>query len=297
MQKIIKILIPAILLSFLVWNVFNNWTKVSTYLTSINTPLLMVSLVTMLTIYPEGAFGWYRILKVSKIPISFSKALRIWIVSTTSRYIPGIIWQYLGRVELMRMEQGIGRLQTITSMMTEAFLTILAAILLGSLTLFFINPEKLEIQVWYLLILVPLVVLYPSIANRLLKLMAKFTNKEIGRFELNLTFKDTLSVFPWFIFNFLLNGMALFFLISSITNTFDLQQTFRLVSIYSLSWVIGYLSVFAPAGLGVTEVTLAYLLSLNMPISIASAIALIYRFFLTIAELVIFLIVLRIKKI
>lgn len=294
-KSLIKGSLILIFLGLVTVNILFDWPRVSNNLVNLNPYSFTFFLLVLLLVYPEGAFSWYQILKVSKIPINFSKVMRIWVVSNTGRYIPGAIWQYLGRVELMKREQGVGRLQTIASMMLEAFLTILAAIVLGFLTLF-TNPEKLEIQVWYLLILLPLVALHPSIANRVLKLMAKFTNREIGRFELNLTFRDTFSVFPWFIINFLINGLALFFLVSSITQTFDLQQTLRFVSIYSLSWIIGYLSVFAPAGLGVTEVTLAYLLSLSMPLSIASAIALIYRFFLTVSELIIFLLVIKIKK-
>ncbi len=62
---------------------------------------------------------------------------------------------------------------------------------------------------------------------------------------------------------------------------------------YAFSWVVGFLSFFAPGGLGVTEITLAYLLSFMMPLSLASSITILYRFLLTVAEFLIFSISLR----
>ena len=65
---------------------------------------------------------------------------------------------------------------------------------------------------------------------------------------------------------------------------------------YAFSWAIGFLSLFSPGGVGITEITLSYLLSFFMPLSLASSVAILYRFFLTISELLLFTVALKLTN-
>lgn len=288
-KKLLKIAVPIGIISYLVLQISNDWTQVYSNIQEINFFYLLLAIPFFLLIYPQGAFCWYLLLKKIGVSINFVESFKIWIISSTGRYIPGTIWQYLGRVEFAKRQAGIPRSQTIVSLMLEAFLTLLAGCFLGIYTVFFIDLQILSAKAWYLL-LIPLllIALHPQVLKRVLK--------KIGNTEVKLRFNDTLAVFPWFVINFLINGVALFFLVSSINHNLDYTQVLKLTSIYSISWVIGYLIFFAPGGIGVTEISLSYLLSFSMPLSIASVIALMYRFFLTVAEMIIFIFVLKIRK-
>jgi uncharacterized membrane protein YbhN (UPF0104 family) len=61
-----------------------------------------------------------------------------------------------------------------------------------------------------------------------------------------------------------------------------------LVSIgaYSLSWIVGYLAVFAPAGAGVREAVMLAVLSTQTKASVALVVALVTRALLVVADAV-----------
>ena len=111
----------------------------------------------------------------------------------------------------------------------------------------------------------------------------------------SLKITEYILVLPLFLANFILNGLALIFLVFAFTGNLEIEKLFIFSGLYALSWLVGYLSFFAPGGIGVTEVVLTLLLSLHFPLPLASSIAVIYRFLLVISEMAIFMITLKIK--
>lgn len=295
MRKFLRAAIPSVLLAFLFWNIVKDWRTVTQYWSNFAIAPVLISFVFLVTDYPEGALGWHIVLRKMGINISFRKSLRIWILSTASRYVPGSIWQFIGRVELAQRE-GIARSKTIASLLLEIFLVLVAGVFMSLLALPFIKLNQLGIGLWIFLLPFPLLLLHPNIANRIIDLLARISKKDIRRVDVSFSSSDTISAFPWFAVNFLINGTALFFLVTALVGTIEPSWLIAYTGFYALSWVLGYVALFAPAGVGVTEVSLAYLLSFSMPFSLASTIALSYRFFLTIAELLVFLFVIKIRK-
>lgn len=294
MKRIFKLLIPSVLLGFLFWNIAQEWQSIFNYKDQLRFTPLILSFLALLAVYPEGAYGWYLILKKNDLKIEPYQAIRLWIISNTARYIPGTIWQFVGRIELARKEAGISRGKTLASLFTETFFILTAGVFVSILAVPFIKLSDIMGHLWILLLIFPFLLLHPAVANKIIRLVGKIVKKDFVSLDINLGAKETALIFPWFVLSFLLNGIALFFLAASI---WDLRphQFLAFSGFYALSRTLGYLSVFAPGGIGVTEVSLAYLLSTAMPLPLASAIALSYRFFLTIAELIIFLLVLKLR--
>ena len=293
MKRVIKFLLPTNLLAFLAGNVINNWHLVLEQWSAFNILPFTLCFLLMLSIYPEGSVGWYIILRKINVDIRFKNALKIWIISNTSRYIPGKIWQYLGRIELARRE-GIPRTKTFASLLIEVFLVLIAGIIVSVFSLSLLPLKEID-QWWMFLIIVPFLLLHPIFSNKIIDIVSKLSRKDFGVVKVNLSFRDTILSLPWFILNFFINGLALFFLISSVSHNFAPSSIIAISGFYALSWVLGYISFFAPGGIGVTEVSLAYLLSTIMPFALASLVAILYRFLLTAAEFLVFIMVLRIK--
>ena len=291
-MKILKFTLPLALLGFLIFNIISDWQTVVPLLAKVNYFFLLASFLVMLLIYPEGALGWYMILKKAKINISVTKALKIWLISNTSRYIPGSIWQYVGRVEMARVKANLDRNKTLSSLLLEIFLVLTAGVLMSALSFSSVKSEEFRIPYWIYLLPFPLVFLHPFFANKILNFLIKFLKKGKVKYQLSLSLKDTLLIFPYFLLNFILNGIALFFLSAAITGNFNLSLP-SLIGFYALAWVIGYVTILSPGGIGVTEVSLAFLLGLQIPVAVASLVAVVYRFLLTIAELIVFSLSLR----
>lgn len=294
-KKILKFVVPSILLGFLVINIAQDWQSILPYVDQLKFLPLVLSFIILLTVYPEGAYGWYLILKNNNIKIKPYEGVRIWIISNTARYIPGKVWQYVGRVEMAR-EAGIARNFAVSSLLLEIFLVLLAGLCISILALPFVNLGSFYISYWAFLLAAPLILIHPTVSNWFIELIAKFTKREIKKFALTLSFGSTLNILIWFSINFLLNGLALSFLIKALGREVGIMDFFMFSGFYSISWVLGFISLIAPAGVGVSEVSLAYLLSLSgIPGTLAAAIALIYRFLLTVAEILVFLFVFKLK--
>lgn len=296
LKNLLKIVIPIVVFSFLGWQVIIDWPQVAGYFQKIKLQYLIISIPVFLLIYPEGVVCWWAILKKMKIKIPFSAAAKIWIISNASRYIPGKIWQYVGRVELSKKEAGIERSETLFSLLLEIFLTIIAAGLVSILALPVIGLQSLNKSFFIFLLPALLIMLHPKVANIVISIIAKLSKNRI-KFAYPLNFADSISIFPLYILNFLLNGLALYLLVISVNGGgISINNLLIISGFYAFSWVVGFLSFFSPGGIGVTEITLAYLLSFLIPLSLASSVAILYRFMLTISELLIFVYVLKTPK-
>lgn len=71
-------------------------------------------------------------------------------------------------------------------------------------------------------------------------------------------------------------GASLWLLCKSLTEA-NPSQLPQVISAFCLSWIIGFLSFLTPAGLGVREGALAFLLQPSFPLFAAAALALLSR--------------------
>ena len=298
LQKIknsLKFLLPAILISFILFNIYQNSDLVLTQWSNFEILPLVISFLIMILIYLEAALNYHVLIKAINYPLKFKQSLYIFIVSNASRYIPGSIWQYIGRVEIAKKIAQIPRSISVLALVLEVFLLVNAAIIVSLFALPFFNNIPGQSYLLIFLLPISLIFLHPKISSKLILLIAKVGKKDITKSISQINLEKLITTLPWFILNFLLNGIALFFLTKAIYPDIGIENIILFSGAFAFSWVVGYLSLFAPAGLGVTDVLLIYILSLQMPFPLASTIALSYRVFLTIAELVVFVLVMRIK--
>ena len=133
-KKYFKILLPAILLFFLLRTITSDWQAVLVYLKDFEVIPMILSAGILLLIYPESAFAWYVLIRKIGVRISLKNALYVWIISNISRYLPGSIWQYVGRVEL-GMQAGIPRQKSILAVLYETLLIIIAGLFVSLFTI------------------------------------------------------------------------------------------------------------------------------------------------------------------
>lgn len=296
LRKILRFLVPAALFGFILFNIYINRQVVVSFWVDFSPVPLLISFILMILIFIEAGFNWYALLNRLNFPIGFKKSLYIFIISNSGRYIPGSIWQYIGRVELGKKEAGIPRVIIMLSLVLEIFVLVNAALIVSLLALPFIYSKIDQNYIWILLAPLGLLFMHPAITKQAIRVIARFTGKDIGNSLASVKLMTIFKVLPFFILNFLLNGAAIFFLIKAIYPDVSLFDLIFFTGVFAFAWVVGFVSIIAPAGLGVTDVLLAYLLSLIMPLPLASTIALSYRVLLTIAELVVFLWVLRLGE-
>lgn len=296
-MKILKIVFPLVLISFLVLNIVENWGQIVLNWHNFQSIYVFFAFLFLLIVYPEAAFSWYILLAKMGIKRKLRNVLYVWIVANISRYIPGTVWQFIGRIGLAERIIRVSKKDSGVSLLGEIFFGLAGASLMSLLSFPVWNLVKVE-YIW-IIVLVPLVILgfHPSVLTRIIRLIAYALKRDLGTFSFSLGFLDSLLMTFLSMSNFILNGIAIFLLLKAINISMRMEMIAVLSGFYALSWTVGYISVFAPGGIGVTEISLAYLLSSFMPFSSASLVALFYRFLLTMAEILVFLFVYRFVRV
>lgn len=294
LKKFLKVIFPTLLLLLVVLNTIRDWPKTSFFWNKVSLTPLTFSFILLVVVNPIAALGWQKILSSLKYKVKFKNSFRVWIISNTSRFIPGVIWQYIGRVELAKNELGIGRTTTLVSILIESFLVLVAGLIVASLTFLSVSVNLIKFKLWFLLIPLPLLTLHPFFFTKIINFLGRYSfDQNIYRSYRELNLPDIVSSLFCYIINFLFHGIALYFLVNSFVPYQEFSRLISLEGFYSISWVLGYLAIFAPAGLGVTEATLTYLLSLSLPVGLSGSIALTYRLLMSFSELLVFIFVLR----
>jgi hypothetical protein len=224
---------------------------------------------------------WREMLADLGSPLSLSEAWRIYFIGNMSKYIPGSIWPVLAQAEL-GADRGIPRSRSAVSvLLCYAVMTCSGAVVAG-ITLPFATAGSVA-QYFWILFLVPvgLVALSPPVLNRLLRLVLRLSRQpELGD---GVSYRGLARTMAWALGSWAINGLMIYVLMRQLAGE---RQGTLLVSVgaYSLSWVVGFLAIFAPAGLGVREAVMVAALHSQTTTAIALTVALVQRALSVVAD-------------
>lgn len=281
-KKLATYIILIIIFSFLVNSIFQSWEEIRTTLSNFNPINLILIFIVISTLHFLNSLSWHLITKSLDFKISFKQNLRIWLLPNISRYIPGVVWQYLGRIYLLS-KQNVTKKESLLAVAMDAIFTFGIGALVVILTFTF---------QWILLgiILIPLGIIVVFKNQNLIRLMLLILKKVTKK---DLSINHTKFQAEWLIFSsfvtfsqFIVAGFSLF-IISNSFHPLPINLIPTFAGIYAGSWILGYISFFAPGGLGIQELSIAGLLSAFMPLPLASLTAIIFRFTLTLSEVLI----------
>lgn len=289
MKSLAKIVIPILIFSFLFYQLSKDWEAVAIALSSANLVWFIPAILCLLPILLFASFAWHSLVAGFGVKISFWKNFRVWVLSNAVRFLPGSIWQYPGRVYLAS-KAGASAAVSSACLVIEILLQVLA----GAIIIFLVIPllpfELSVPQYLVFLSIIPFIIFLflPKVLHLIFPLLLRVyqkikKGKEIVQSPLlkNPPWKALLATFGTFI----LPGASLCFLIKAFTNTpFSLLIS---IGIYAVAWLAGYFVFIVPAGLGISDVTLAALLGLFIPLSVASLIVICFRFLLLANEVLI----------
>ena len=263
-KSILRMLVPLGVGFFLVWQIYTNWQQVAVQLRDTYPIFLILAFVVNILLYPLAALSFHIILRTLNQKITFIKSFKIWILANFAKYIPGTVWQYLGRIELARQES-IPRPVTLAALVYEV-LTYLAA---GVIWVLFYFQNTAVIS--SLMVVLIFVLLLPKIIGIIRTKIARFREMP----DTPLPPKTLVTLLAVNFFDFFVTGLAIWLLLAAFgPPTLD---PIRLTAIYAFSWIVGYITFIAPGGLGVADATLAGLLAPHLGIGFASLVAILLR--------------------
>jgi uncharacterized membrane protein YbhN (UPF0104 family) len=140
-----------------------------------------------------------------------------------------------------------------------------------------------QLPTWGLagLVIVAVVVCYPPLMNWLLRQGFRLLHRE--PVQVSLAMADVARFFLQRLGVWVLQGLAFAALVRSIYPV-DPRDLPGIAASFVVSWVIGFMSLLTPSGLGVREAVQAGLLALIVPLPVAVALAILSRIWLITGE-------------
>lgn len=270
-----------IIFGYLFYQLYLSWGELINYDFTLNYLYLIISILFFIFYYALTIFGFYiQIYLVGgKVPIK--NTIKAYSISQLGHYIPGKVWIVFGRLYLLKKFK-ITKLQIIMCSLLELSIMSLASIMIFFMSLLF---WSFDLGYWtYLIILIiplALISLHPRLLNFGINIIEKIRKKE--QIKIRCKYSQLIWTVVYYLFFWIFQGFAAFFLINAIYSLEFTKIPF-ITGVLAISWFLGFVSFFAPSGLGVREGLIVYFLNFIMPLPIAIIVAIILRLIITSIE-------------
>lgn len=231
--------------------------------------LLFVSYLTL------RALSWRALVHFLGESINKTGSLSVWFFSEATRYIPGNIWSFASRAYLARLRH----ISDNASLLILPIEVITVTTVTTALSLFALikNLERLPVNFTFYIVLIA-----PPITLLGILLLQKTVKRLLEKlFKQDLNLKALLAALMLQIFSWSLYSIGTIVLVS---NLGQVENLYLLFSSILLAWLVGYLSLVTPMGLGVRESAFVLLTGGQIGTVQAIIIAVLSRVILIVAE-------------
>jgi uncharacterized membrane protein YbhN (UPF0104 family) len=237
-------------------------------------PVVLLALVLNFCGLVCSLMVWRELLADLGSRLSVPEAWRIMFIGQLAKYIPGSLWPVLAQAEL-GADRGIPRSRSALSVVLSYGVMTCSGAVVAAIALPFATAASVVQYLWiFFVIPVAAALLSPPVLNRLLRLLLRLTRR--APLEQGVSYRGLARTMAWALASWLCNGTMVYVLLRHLGGH---QQGTLLISVgaYSLSWVAGFLAVFAPAGAGVREAVMVAVLSARASAPIPLTVALLAR--------------------
>lgn len=272
------------------------WHDLASRLTPPVIAALVLCTLVYMTLVPLSALAWRRLLHALGSEQPYLRLLGIVSVTQAAKYLPGNIGQHVGRVGLA-MASGISLAIVSASIVYEICLLLLANLLVGLLggaasspgLAFLLGKSTSSSSPWLLCTLIVLIVAglcaSPLLSRLLGRLVRRAFKGKVAEDTLpnGLGPRTILEVVLIYVVAVLLMGLSLWGIAAALHPTWP---DYALVTAaFTLAWAVGFVTPGAPAGLGIREALLLFMLSPFFGSSDASLITLTLRIVTTLGDM------------
>jgi len=282
-KKIISFVFIGTIFSFIIKELSNDWQSVAYTFKSAHINCLMMSFFFGILYNFTISLGWYSILKINQERVTFFTSNWLLVFGNLGKYIPGKIWQVASRVYLFN-NIGIKKTSILKYMGVELILFILSASMLFLCSSYFYGSLYGDYSILgqrYLIVvglIFYVICLNPRVLNRILMIgiRKRLINQNEIEGQLNIKWSHIFIIQTIYITGWIFAGLSLTYLIFAVSNI-KIELSGFIIGSLSIAYIVGYVTLFAPGGIGVREGILTVLLSSLFPLSIAGAIAISFR--------------------
>lgn len=228
--------------------------------------------------------GWKWILQKHGTQLSLGPLIYSYFVPNLGKYIPGKIMFLAGRIEFTYRFGGTRAIGLSTFILEFSFVMLATGIFLPICLFTFLDVPLFQQAAFYaLVVFIYLAVVFkPNLFLQVLdKLLGLIKQPPLAA---RMNSMDAIKLIAIYIAVWALYGGACSLLTLSVADL-DARYFLPVASIYIAAWLIGFLSVFTPGGLGVREAVIIFFLQFLIDSTLAALLALVARLTWTFAEL------------
>jgi glycosyltransferase 2 family protein len=283
LRRGLEVGIVAFVAIFLVAFIATQWGRLPDYEWEFRPAWLLVSALGVALFYAIQCEAWRIILRSLGEHLDARTARAIWGKSLVARYVPTNALMVVGRV-VMAEKHGVSKRGCLASIVYEAGLAVVTAVIVGAY--FVIDLPRLDDQParYAILIIVPiaLVVLHP----RVFRPLADFALRKLGRQPLpaTLPFGRVLEIALVYFAGWVAMGIGVVGFAAAL-HPLDAEDVAYTAAAYPVAFCAAVVTFVAPGGLGTRDAALAVSLAAVLPGAVATAIAVGFRIFQTLIEL------------
>ncbi|HYH57724.1 MAG TPA: lysylphosphatidylglycerol synthase domain-containing protein [Thermoleophilaceae bacterium] len=282
-RRAIEIGAGVLVAAFLIGFIATQWGQLPDYDWEFRPGWLAASAVAVALFYAIQCEAWLAILRSLGEHLHPRAARAVWGKSLIARYVPTNALMVVGRV-VMAERYGVTKRGCLASIVYELALAVVTAVMVGAY--FVITLPRLEEQParYAILVVIPLafVVLHPRIFKRL----ADFALRKLGRAPLpaTLPFGRVIQVALIYLAGWVTMGLAVVAFASAL-HPLATEDVAYAAAAYPVAFCAAVLVFVIPGGLGARDAALAVSLAAVLPGAVATAIAVAFRIFQTVVEL------------
>ncbi|MGM9979566.1 MAG: lysylphosphatidylglycerol synthase transmembrane domain-containing protein [Clostridium sp.] len=286
--KIIGVILSLLILWFMGNQFVKNWEDIKPYLSNMKIGWFIISIIMYAIVFLLTGYNWSYLLWKMDSKLGKMDYLDIHMTSALARYIPGGIWNIVGKA-YMCTNKGVEKRATTISMILEYVFQIISSslFLLFFIPILFANNNN---SFWIVasagLLIILTVIFIPNIIKVGIKVIGKVFKDDTS--EINLEKKYVYNVLGRYVGVWLLTGIGLIILVIAFSKVEILQGIYLILS-YPISWVIGFLSP-SPNGMGIREGVLGVLLGNSYNYQLILLITLTSRIWTILGEIVAFVV-------
>ena len=268
---------------FLIYVLYTSLKELQGYTFNISWNLFLFSYIFLFLHFVLVALAWGLLVRALKKPgVPLLDALRIRTISDFARFLPGKMWYILARVQMCKKYAISSEIIAFSALM-ETYLNILSTLLVYIVVFFLVAHDPLSTYVFYLFLFlpVPFIFLHPKAFQPFANIIAKIFKRQYTIFTVRYSY--LVSLLSIFFVAWIILGVG-FFLMTASVYSVDVSLILPLIGVFAIAWAAGFIIFILPAGLGLREAVLSYLLSFFVPLPIAIIVALLSRFWLISGE-------------
>jgi hypothetical protein len=266
-----------------VWAIVSEWDAVVSSLRRVSLAQLGAAAALSFANVALAMLSWRAVLGGLGSDLGVGTASRVYFVGQVGKYLPGGVWNIVAAAELGR-DHGVARRRTVSAMLVAALMSVAMAAVLFLVTLPLVPSTPLAGQWWVALLApLPLLLIVPAVTNALVTLVLRVTRRDA--LDAELSAGATVSACLWAMASWVAVGLQVWVLAAALGAPPTPEVMLLCIGGYAFAWVVGFVLVVLPAGVGAREAVLALALASVLGRGELLVVVILSRLLMTVADL------------